>query len=436
MRVLVTGAKGFVGRNLCLALSQMEDVEVLRYDIGNTPEELAEWAGTCDFVFHLAGVNRPKDPAEFATGNTGFTEELLALLERRPVPVLLSSSIQAALDNPYGVSKRAAEDAVRAYGERTGAAVFVYRLANVFGKWCRPNYNSAVATWCHNRARGLDIQVRDRAATVTLVYIDDVVESFISCLVGRAPRNAAKMAAFPVSAAKMAAFPVSAAKMAASPVSAAKMAASPVSAAKMAASPVSADLTGKAAFQAAPGASGADVLTVEPNYTKTLGEIVDLIETFVDEPKTLDVPDQRDGFAKKLYATYLSYLPEDQFSYPLTMHCDNRGSFTEILHTAERGQVSVNVSRPGIVKGQHWHHTKHEKFLVVSGEGAIRFRKMDDPDAQVITYRVSGAKLEVVRIPPGYTHNIENLGTTDMVTVMWANEVFDPQRPDTFREEV
>ena len=406
MRVLVTGAKGFVGRNLCLALSQMEDVEVLRYDLGNTPEELAEWAGTCDFVFHLAGVNRPKDPAEFATGNTGFTEDLLALLERRPVPVLLSSSIQAALDNPYGVSKRAAEDAVRAYGARTGAAVFVYRLANVFGKWCRPNYNSAVATWCHNRARGLDIQVRDRAATVTLVYIDDVVESFISCMVGRAPRNAAKMAAFPVSAAKMAA------------------------------SPVSADLTGKAAFQAAPGASGADVLTVEPNYTKTLGEIVDLLETFVDEPRTLDVPDQRDGFAKKLYATYLSYLPEDQFSYPLTMHCDNRGSFTEILHTAERGQVSVNVSRPGIVKGQHWHHTKHEKFLVVSGEGAIRFRKMDDPSAQVITYRVSGAKLEVVRIPPGYTHNIENLGTTDMVTVMWANEVFDPQRPDTFREEV
>ena len=426
MRVLVTGAKGFVGRNLCLALSRMEDVEVLRYDLGNTPEELAEWAGTCDFVFHLAGVNRPKDPAEFATGNTGFTEELLALLERRPVPVLLSSSIQAALDNPYGVSKRAAEDAVRAYGARTGAAVFVYRLANVFGKWCRPNYNSAVATWCHNRARGLDIQVRDRAATVTLVYIDDVVESFISCLVGRAPRNAAKMAASPVSAAKMAA----------SPVSAAKMAASPVSAAKMAASPVSADLTGKAAFQAAPGASGADVLTVEPNYTKTLGEIVDLLETFVDESQTLNVPDQRDGFAKKLYATYLSYLPEDQFAYPLTMHCDNRGSFTEILHTAERGQVSVNVSRPGVVKGQHWHHTKHEKFLVVSGEGAIRFRKMDDPAAQVITYRVSGAKLEVVRIPPGYTHNIENLGTTDMVTVMWANEVFDPQRPDTFREEV
>ena len=179
-----------------------------------------------------------------------------------------------------------------------------------------------------------------------------------------------------------------------------------------------------------------DYCSVEPSYTRTLGEIVELIRSFHDEPKTLMVPDQRDGFAKKLYATYLSYLPEDQFAYPLTMHEDNRGSFTEILHTAERGQVSVNVSRPGIVKGQHWHHTKHEKFLVVSGEGAIRFRKMDDPSAQVITYRVSGAKLEVVRIPPGYTHNIENLGTTDMVTVMWANEVFDPQRPDTFREEV
>ena len=371
MRVLVTGAKGFVGRNLCLALSRIEDVEVLRYDIGNTPEELAEWAGTCDFVFHLAGVNRPKDPAEFAKGNAGFTEELLSVLARRPVPVLLSSSIQAALDNDYGKSKAAAEEAVRAYGARMGAPVYVYRLANVFGKWCRPNYNSAVATWCHNIARDLPIQVRDPAATVTLVYIDDVVESFIGCLEPRNTQNTRN-----------------------------------------------------------------EFLSVEPSYTKSLGEIVELIRSFHDEPKTLDVPDQRDGFAKKLYATYLSYLPEDQFSYPLTMHCDNRGSFTEILHTAERGQVSVNVSRPGITKGQHWHHTKHEKFLVVSGEGAIRFRKMDDPSAQVITYRVSGAKLEVVRIPPGYTHNIENLGTTDMVTVMWANEVFDPQRPDTFREEV
>ena len=371
MRVLVTGAKGFVGRNLCLELERLEGVEVLRYDLGNTRAELEEWAGSCDFVFHLAGVNRPKDPAEFAKGNTGFTEELLALLARRPVPVLLSSSIQAALDNDYGKSKAAAEEAVRAYGERTGAPVYVFRLANVFGKWCRPNYNSAVATWCHNIARDLPIMVRDPAATVTLVYIDDVVGSFVGCLEPRNTQNTRNGG-----------------------------------------------------------------LSVEPSYTKTLGEIVDLIRSFHDEPKTLMVPDQADGFAKKLYATYLSYLPENQFAYPLTMHVDNRGSFTEILHTAERGQVSVNVSHPGITKGQHWHHTKHEKFLVVSGEGAIRFRKMDDPDAQVITYRVSGAKLEVVRIPPGYTHNIENLGTTDMVTVMWANEVFDPQRPDTFREEV
>ena len=386
MRVLVTGAKGFVGRNLCLALERLEGVEVLRYDLGNTRAELEEWAGSCDFVFHLAGVNRPKDPAEFAKGNTGFTEELLALLERRSVPVLLSSSIQAALDNDYGKSKAAAEEAVRAYGERTGAPVYVFRLANVFGKWCRPNYNSAVATWCHNRARGLDIQVRDRAAEVRLVYIDDVVESFVSCLPASLKHGASGEK--------------------------------------------------ETRRNSSDACHGEDILSVEPEYRKTLGEIVDLIETFVDEPKTLMVPDQADGFAKKLYATYLSYLPEDQFAYPLTMHVDNRGSFTEILHTAERGQVSVNVSHPGITKGQHWHHTKHEKFLVVSGEGAIRFRKMDEPDAQVITYRVSGAKLEVVRIPPGYTHNIENLGTTDMVTVMWANEVFDPQRPDTFREEV
>ncbi len=383
MRVLVTGAKGFVGRNLCLALSRMEGVEIFRYDLDNTPEQLDEWLGACDFVFHLAGVNRPKDVSEFREGNTVFTEDILARLESRgaKTPVLLSSSIQAALENPYGQSKLAAEEAVRAYGERTGAPVFIYRLANVFGKWCRPNYNSAVATWCHNRAHGLDIMVRDRAAEVRLVYLDDVVEAFVRCLPA-APKH------------------------------------------------------GEGGETSVFERSRQEILSVEPEYRKTLGEIVDLIETFVDEPKTLNVPDQRDGFAKKLYATYLSYLPEDQFSYPLTMHCDNRGSFTEMLHTPERGQVSVNVSRPGIVKGQHWHHTKHEKFLVVSGEGAIRFRKMDDPAAKVITYRVSGEKLEVVRIPPGYTHNIENLGTSDMVTVMWANEVFDPQRPDTFREEV
>ena len=369
MKVLVTGAKGFVGRNLCLTLQQLPDVEVLKYDLGDEPK-LEGYLAECDFVMHLAGVNRPKDPAEFKTGNTVFAEDILEKLAARqnPPPVLLSSSIQAALDNDYGKSKAAAEEAVRAYGEKTGASVFIYRLANVFGKWCRPNYNSAVATWVYNIARDLPIMVRDPDATVTLVYIDDVVKCFIGHL-----KNLEKQ-------------------------------------------------------------SG--ILSVSPCYTKTLGEITSLIRSFHDEPANLMVPDQQDGFTKKLYSTYLAALPEDKFSYPLTMHCDNRGSFTEALHSAERGQVSVNVSKPGIAKGQHWHHTKHEKFLVVSGRGEINFRMADDPDGKIITYKVSGEKLEVVRIPPGYTHNIVNVGETDMVTVMWANEVFDPANPDTFRLEV
>ena len=380
MKVLVTGAKGFVGRNLCLTLEQMPDVEVLKYDLGDEAK-LDGYVAECDFVMHLAGVNRPKDPAEFRTGNTVFTEDILEKLEARskPPPVLLSSSIQATLDNDYGKSKAAAEDAVRAYGKKTGAPVFIYRLANVFGKWCRPNYNSAVATWCYNIAHDLPIMVRDPVATVTLVYIDDVVRSFISHV-----------------------------------------------------DHVEGDKT--------PTGSTCSTcstwLNVEPSYTKTLGEIVDLIKSFHDEPQNLMVPDQADGFTKKLYSTYLAALPEDKFSYPLTMHCDNRGSFTEALHSAERGQVSVNVLKPGIAKGQHWHHTKHEKFLVVSGKGEINFRMADDPNAKIITYKVSGDKHEVVRIPPGYTHNIINVGDTDMVTLMWANEVFDPANPDTFKEFV
>lgn len=374
MKVLVTGAKGFVGRNLCLTLQQMPDVEVLKYDLGDEPK-LDGYATECDFVMHLAGVNRPKDPAEFRTGNTVFTEDILEKLAARqnPPPVLLSSSIQAALDNDYGKSKAAAEVAVRAYGEKTGAPVFIYRLANVFGKWCRPNYNSAVATWVYNIARDLPIMVRDPAATVTLMYIDDVVKAFVSCLSQQEP---------------------------------------------------------------CPYTNDGVVMSVSPFYTKTLGEITDLIRSFHDEPANLMVPDQRDGFTKKLYSTYLAALPEDKFSYPLTMHCDNRGSFTEALHSAERGQVSVNVSKPGIAKGQHWHHTKHEKFLVVSGKGEINFRMADDPNGKVITYKVCGEKLEVVCVPPGYTHNIVNVGDTDMVTLMWANEVFDPANPDTFRLEV
>ena len=376
MKVLVTGAKGFVGKNLCLELSRHEDIEIFRYDLDSTQEDLRRFAAECDFVFHLAGVNRPKDPAEYKSGNTGFTETLLDLLAPRKVPVMLASSIQAALENDYGRSKKAAEDAVFAYGEKTGAPVYVYRFANVFGKWCRPNYNSAVATWCHNIARDLPIEVRDPNATVTLIYIDDLIRTIVGHLkekvkeIGRGRQWKGK------------------------------------------------------------------ILSVMPSYTKTLGEIVELIRVFHAEPETLMVPDQADGFAKKLYATYLSYLPEDKFSYPLTMHCDDRGSFTEALHSAERGQVSVNISKPGITKGQHWHHTKHEKFLVVKGEGLIRFRKVDGSDAKIIEYRVSGAKLEVVRIPPGYTHSIVNVGSDEMVTLMWANEVFDPAHPDTYREEV
>ena len=390
MRVLVTGAKGFVGRNLCLTLEQMPDVEVLKYDLGDEPK-LDGYVAECDFLMHLAGVNRPKDPSEFKTGNTVFTEDILEKLAARsnPPPVLLSSSIQAALDNDYGKSKLAAEDAVRAYGDKTGAPVFIYRLANVFGKWCRPNYNSAVATWCYNIAHDLPIMVRDPAATVTLVYIDDVVKSFVECL-----------------------------------------------AAKDAESAKNTRCEDSCSMRPLRSLRLNEILSVEPSYTRSLGEIVELIKSFHDEPNTLMVPDQQDGFTKKLYSTYLAALPEDKFSYPLTMHCDNRGSFTEALHSTERGQVSVNVSKPGITKGQHWHHTKHEKFLVVSGKGEINFRMADNPNAKIITYKVSGEKLEVVRIPPGYTHNIVNIGDTDMVTLMWANEVFDPERPDTFREEV
>ena len=404
MKVLVTGAKGFVGRNLCLALGQMSDTEVLKYDLGDEAK-LDGFLAECDFVMHLAGVNRPKDPEEFKAGNAVFTEDILDKLAARqnPPPVLLSSSIQAALDNDYGKSKAAAEVAVRAYGEKTGAPVFIYRLANVFGKWCRPNYNSAVATWVYNIARDLPIMVRDPAATIRLVYIDDVVKSFVGCLDILTQRGGEAECAED-----------------------------------------GREVFGQDLQDGQDCADGEDegcakregILSVEPAYTRSLGEIVELIRSFHDEPKTLMVPDQMDGFTKKLYSTYLAALPEDKFSYPLTMHCDNRGSFTEALHSAERGQVSINVSKPGITKGQHWHHTKHEKFLVVSGKGEINFCLADDPAAPVISYKVSGDKLEVVRIPPGYTHNIVNAGDTDMVTVMWANEVFDPENPDTFRLDV
>ena len=376
MNILITGAKGFIGKNLIAELNNIKngrakgynlnpELTLFEYDIDTDPSLLDGYCKDANFVFHLAGVNRPKEQSEFMEGNFGFTSLLLDTLKKHDnnCPVMLSSSIQAELDNPYGVSKKAGEDLLLEYGRETGSNVLIYRFPNVFGKWCRPNYNSAVATFCHNVAHDLPIQVNDRSVNMTLVYIDDVVKELIAALEGN-PNKSGEFCKVPV------------------------------------------------------------------EHQITLGEIVELIYSFKDSRKNLLVSDLSDPFTKKLYSTYLSYLPEDQFSYSLKMNVDERGSFTEFLKSNDRGQVSVNISKPGITKGQHWHHTKNEKFLVVSGKGVIRFRKIDEE--KVFEYFVSGEKLEVVDIPVGYTHNIENLGETDMVTVMWVNEVFDPERPDTY----
>ncbi len=381
MKILVTGAKGFVGKNLVAALQNIKDgkdkttalpadLEICVFDIDTEKSLLDAFCADCDFVFNLAGVNRPQNEAEFAAGNFGFASELLDILKKHgnTCPVMLSSSTQAVLDNPYGKSKKAGEDLFFRYAEETGAKVLVYRFPNLFGKWCRPNYNSAVATFCHNIAHDLPITVNDRSHEMTLVYIDDLVQEMLSALLGKETRDGA-------------------------------------------------------------------FCRVPTEHKITLGEIADLLYSFKESRETKQVPDMTDGsFSKKLYSTYLSYLPTDKFSYPLKMNIDDRGSFTEILRTANNGQFSVNISKPGITKGQHWHHTKNEKFLVVSGRGVIRFRKIDS-DA-VLEYFVSGEKLEVVDIPVGYTHNIENLGDTDMVTFMWCNECFNPEKPDTYFLEV
>lgn len=382
MNILVTGANGFIGRNLIAQLHNIQsgkaknykvssELKVFEYDINSDPAELEVYCKCADFVFNLAGVNRPKDPAEFMQGNFGFASTLLDTLKKyhNTCPVMISSSTQAAQDNPYGESKRAGENLLFDYSKATGARVLIYRFPNVFGKWCRPNYNSAIATFCHNITHGLDIQVNDRSVVMNLVYIDDVVNELIAALTGDENRVG-------------------------------------------------------------------ECCAVPTVYTTTLGKIVDLLYTFQSNRVNLTVPNVGNAFEKKLYSTYLSYLPTDQFSYPLKMNVDERGNFTEIIRTPDRGQFSVNISKPHITKGNHWHHTKNEKFVVVSGEGAIRFRKMDEPDTEVIEYLVSGDKIEVVDIPTGYTHNIENLGDTDMVTFMWCNECFDPQNPDTFSETV
>lgn len=382
MNILITGAKGFIGRNLVAQLRNIiagksknynvkSDILIFEYDIDNDPADLDDYCKCADFVFNLAGVNRPKDVSEFMEGNFGFASIVLDTLKKHGnnCPVMISSSSQATLDNPYGESKRAGEDLLFQYSKQTGARVLVYRFPNVFGKWCQPNYNSAVATFCNNVASGLPIQINDPSVEMTLVYVDDVVNELIGSLTGEEHYD------------------------------------------------------GKFCF-------------VPDVYTISLGEIVNLIYSFHESRTTLSVPNTADSFAKKLHATYLSYLPLGQFSYPLKMNIDERGSFTEILRTSDRGQFSVNISKPHITKGNHWHNTKNEKFVVVSGKGVIRFRKIGVDNAEVIEYFVSGDKMEVVDIPTGYTHNIENIGDTDMVTFMWCNECFDPDYPDTYFEVV
>jgi len=370
MHILITGANGFMGRNLCHTLSTLRpDDTLMKIDIDSTPEALCEAAHQADFVFHLAGVNRPQDPGEFMQGNRDLTQKLMELLmQGKKPPVWLSSSIQAELDNPYGASKRAGEQAVRDYGEKTGAEVYIYRLPNAFGKWSRPNYNSAVATFCHNVARGLPITVNDPSVRLRLCYIDDIVNECLRALEGK------------------------------------------------------------------PGRREDGLCAVEPEHIILLGDMAAMIQSFAQMRDHLDTPDQSDPLTAKLYATYLSFLPPEDFARTPVIHSDHRGSFTELIHLGGHGQVSVNVSRPHITKGEHWHHTKHEKFIVVSGEGVIRFRRPEEQT--VITYRVSGAVPQIVDIPPGYTHNIENTGDVDMVTLMWANECFDPTKPDTFRLNV
>ena len=388
MNILVTGAKGFVGKNLCAALKNIRDGkdktrslkidEIFEYDIDTEKSLLDGFCENSDFVFNLAGVNRPKETAEFMQGNFGFASELLEALKKHnnKCPVMLSSSIQATLigryDSDYGRSKKAGEDLFFKYSEETGAKVLVYRFPNLFGKWCRPNYNSAVATFCNNTANDLPIIVNDRNTELELLYIDDLVAEMLDALENNEHRYA----------------------------------------------------------------DDTKYCIVPTTHKVTLGEIVDLLEQFKNQPKTLLMPEiPNNSFAKKLYSTYLSYLPKEKVSFPLKMNVDDRGSFTELLKTANCGQISVNISKPGITKGQHWHNSKWEFFIVVSGHGLIEERKIGSDE--VLRFEVTGEKIEAIHMLPGYTHNIINLSNTeDLVTLMWANEQFDPSHPDTYFEKV
>ena len=397
MNILITGAHGFVGRNLTEHLKTIRDGKnrtrdlvidnIYEYDLDTDPALLSEWCQAADFVFHLAGVNRPQNPEEFMQGNFGFTSTLLDTLKAcgNTCPVMVSSSIQATLigryDSDYGRSKKAGEELLFSYGEETGAKVLVYRFPNLFGKWCRPNYNSAVATFCNNIANDLPIQVNDRAVQLELLYIDDLMEEMLDALEGKEHRC---------------------------------------------------EFDGIDTVLAQNGRYCAAPVT----HKVTLGDIVDLLESFKAQPTTLQMPAIPGGsFAKKLYSTYLSYLPKEAACFDLKMNVDDRGSFTELLRTADCGQFSVNISKPGITKGQHWHHTKWEFFIVVAGRALIQQRKIGTNE--VLNFAVSGDKIQAVHMLPGYTHNIINLSDTDdLVTVMWANEPFDPNKPDTFFEKV
>lgn len=388
MKILITGAKGFVGRNLVENLKNIRDekdkthnisndLEILEYDIDNTLEQLDEFCKKADFVFNLAGVNRPKNKEEFIEGNFGFASTLLENLKkyRNNCPVMLSSSIQATLEgryagSDYGKSKLAGEELFKEYSKETGAKVLIYRFPNLFGKWCRPNYNSAVATFCNNIANDLPIQVNDRNTELELVYIDDLVQELLRAIENNETKDEYGYCYVP------------------------------------------------------------------EIHRATLGEIVDLLYSFKESRKNLFIPNLTEGsFEKKLYSTYLSYLDPKDFSYKLKMNVDSRGSFTELVKSLDRGQVSINISKPGITKGQHWHNTKTEKFIVVAGTGIIQLRKIGTDE--IVEYRVSGEKITVVDMIPGYTHNIINLSETEnLVTVMWCNECFNPNKPDTFFEEV
>ena len=418
MKILVTGAKGFVGRNLCAQLRNIRDgkarnygfaakedgaacgqgspsgtapciEDIFEYDLDSTPEQLDQWCAQADFVFNLAGVNRPKDQAEFMAGNFGFASTLLETLEKHgnKCPVMLSSSQQASLsgrfgDSEYGRSKKAGEDLFLEYGARTGAKVLVYRFPNLFGKWCRPNYNSAVATFCNAVANDLPYTVNDPSVELELLYIDDLVDEMIAALLGREHRC---------------------------------------------------EFNGLEVLPAA-----GRYCYVPTTHKATLGEIVTLLQQFAAQPATLLIPEIPAGsFAKKLYSTYLSYLPKEKVAFPLKMNVDARGSFTELVHTLNNGQVSINISKPGITKGQHWHNTKFEQFIVVKGHGLIQQRNLNDPEGRILEWEVDGDHIQAVHMLPGYTHNIINLSDTDdLVTVMYCNEVFNPDKPDTYFEPV